>query len=214
MPRVTTVAKARKDVGTCGKCGAPIKKGDKYLWWQFAFSRKSIRCDKTECYPKARDLTRSEWAQRVADFSDRVGEIIANATDAESLSPDDIACELEEFAQEVRDFGQEQQDKFDNMPEGLQQGDTGQLLEERAQLMESAADEIEAIASTISDLTLIDVEDGSALKDFAASDAQTNVDDYGSNPDEYWDDLKAEAIESNRENILGALDELSGVSFE
>jgi len=130
MPRVITVKKARKDQGTCGKCGEPIRAGDAYRWWKFRYGGKRIRCSKPECAPGRADLTQSDFWISVYGLED---DLAAAATRED----------IEGVVEQIRELAEEQQDKLYNMPEGLQEGDTGQLLQDRAQYLEDWAQEME-----------------------------------------------------------------------
>lgn len=136
MPRVTRVAKCRVDQGTCSKCGQPIKKGDAYVWWQFAYRGASKRCAKSECYPKPADLTQSEFYGTLYGIQEQVsGDSVSSVVEAAKSA-----------AEELRTLGSECSDKLSNMPDGLQQAPTGELLQNRADECEGKADELEAAA--------------------------------------------------------------------
>ena len=205
MPRVTRVKSASKPQGKCSKCDEEIKKGDGYLWWQFAYAGKSKRCLKPACAPRAQDLTRSEWVSRCADFQDDQGALSeTDWEDAESL-----ASAIEDLAEQVRDFGSEQQDKLDNMPEGLQQGDTGQLLAERAENMESAADELQEAADTARNAELVEVSDDAAVLEWGKDDFEK-----GEFSDaEFLEFLQDKAKEHNDSQLQEALDAAQSVSI-
>lgn len=134
MPRVNRVKKARKDQGTCSKCGKAISAGDPYVWWKHKLAYGGLlrkRCSEQACYPRPSDLTLSEFQVRLCEITEAKDDLLHMA-DADSLR---------EQAEELRTLGEEQREKRENMPEGLQDSDTGQLLEERADACESAADE-------------------------------------------------------------------------
>ena len=145
MPRVNTVKKCRKSPGSCTKCGAKIPTGQPYVWWQFAYSSKTIRCSSPGCAPKASDLTRSEFYQTLYGIQE--GLDYAIQTFREDGDGSALGSALEGSAEEIRNLGEECREKYDNMPEGLQQGDTGQLLEERADACEIKADEWDVAAN-------------------------------------------------------------------
>ena len=154
MPRVTTVKKAQKAQGECGKCNAKIKEGDGYKWWKFRFGGRRVRCLKSECAPKPSDLTQSEFYGTLYDIQDSVETALDEFRNGGE--PGDLASALNDAAGQLRDLGEECQGKLDNMPEGLQQGDTGQLLENRAQECESKADELESAAGEVESIELYD----------------------------------------------------------
>lgn len=145
MPRVTTVKKARKDQGSCSKCGAKIKAGDGYRWWKFRHGGVRIRCLKSGCAPKASDLTQSEIKGTL--YSMQEGFV------AEGDSPDDIASALRDFAEEVRNEVVEGllQEKLDNIEQGM--GHTNapvyEELSSRKDELEAWCDEMESTADEI-----------------------------------------------------------------
>lgn len=137
MPKVIRVASARKDVGNCGCCGTAIKAGDPYLWFQFRFQPKQVRCSKSECAPKPVDLTRSEYQRAIYALHEN------HTFDGASL--EDLTTQKEDAVSAIEELRDETQEKLDNMPEGLQQGDTGQLLQERIDALESALSDLEGV---------------------------------------------------------------------
>ena len=206
--RVNRVKSARKPAGKCSKCGKVIGVGDPYVWWKFRFGGRYVRCGDPACYPRAQDLTRSEWVSRLADFDDARDAIAA----ASYTDPDDAASEVDSLASEVREFGEEQQEKHDNMPEGLQEGDTGQLLQERADSMSNAADELETVAQTVRDTDLIAVDDEAALKEWAE---ENGVDRGEDESEEDWlASVREDAESANSDTISEALEEIFNVSWE
>lgn len=142
MPRVNRVNKARKSQGRCGNCPTLIKVGDPYVWYKFRFGGKYVRCAKTACYPKASDLTRSEFYSQLYGIQDAVSNAMANH-DVDSLRS---------AADDLRTLGEECSEKRSNMPDQLQDSDTGSLLEERASECEDKASELESAADELEDL--------------------------------------------------------------
>lgn len=151
MPRVTTVAKARKSPGECGKCGSKIKKGHGYRWWKFRYGGRRVRCMESACSPKPSDLTQSEFYGNLYGIQEDVDAAIEAFRAGGGAS--ELAGALNDAAERLRELGQECQDKFDNMPDGLQQGDTGQLLEQRVEGCEEKADELDSAASEAESIT-------------------------------------------------------------
>lgn len=161
MPQVIRVNKARKAQPPCGRCQCELPAGSSYLYWEFRFGGKRVRCTKPECAPRRSELTQSEFYARVWDLQEQERE----ASTAEDLKKliDNLTSDLEE----IRD---EQQEKLDNMPEDLQQGSTGELLQERIDMIESALTELENV-------TLPEENDeGDALKE-KIGDALQQIDE-------------------------------------
>ena len=155
MPKVTHVAKAMKDAGTCCKCRAAIKAGEPYKWFANLIGRTSIKkkfC--ANCRVRSSDLTTSDKLSRLYAAQESIEDILTgdDFTALKAVAPDALQC----AANEAREVGQEYQESFDNMPDGLQQGDTGQRIEEMANNCESWADELE---SAINEVDGIEVDE-------------------------------------------------------
>jgi len=150
MPRVTTVVKARKDAGKCGRCNQSIKAGETYFWWSVMMGSRGvrkIRCAK--CRPRPSDLTSSDKLSRIYAAQESVEDILGGAPDNFITFRDDVVQALNDCAQEIREVGEEYGESYDNMPEGLQQGETGQRCEEMRDNCEQWADALESAAREI-----------------------------------------------------------------
>lgn len=178
MPRVTMVNKARKAQGTCGKCGAKIKKGDSYRWWRFRYGGRRVRCAKSECRPKPSDLTQSAFYGTLYDIQDSLEDAVTNR-DADGLRS---------AADELRNLGEECSSNRDNMPEGLQDSETGELLQTRAEECESRADELESAADEIEGLP-----DAAEWKEYVENE---NVEKQKDESDEDFEARVKDLIES------------------
>lgn len=108
--RIYTVAKARKDQGTCSKCGDPIWAGTAYLYWEpgFRSSYKVRRCTKASCYPRPSERESSlmqeimaamEAAEDAADAFEQTGE---DTSDLESAL-EEVQSAIENVASQYRD---------------------------------------------------------------------------------------------------------------
>ena len=141
MPKVNRIAKCRKSLGKCGKCGAVIEAGQPYLHWAFMVGGrggpKIVRCARPECAPRPADLTQSDYLRAVYGLQEE--------TFAHAKTTEDLESARDDARGQVEELQQEQQDKLDNMPEGLQQGDTGQLIQERIEACESCASELDGV---------------------------------------------------------------------
>lgn len=169
MARVKTVKESRKEV-QCGKCSDELPIGSSYRWWAFRFGGKRVRCMKSECSPRASELTNNEYMSTLLSCEERLDDAVGEFIDNGDL--DALKSEMGEVADEVDEHGQEQQGKFDGMPEGLQQGDTGQLLEQRAEACDTLAGEIRDKADELEaeDHWLIDGVIASEYRDEIGSD--------------------------------------------
>lgn len=144
MPRVTTVKKARKAQGSCGRCGDALPKGSAYRWWKFRYGGKRKRCMKPSCAPRGSDLTSSDKLSRVYAAQENLEDAIAE-WDRESVH--DLQAAAEAAAEEIREVAQEYQDSADSIRESFSESPTADECEERAQELEDWADEIESAAS-------------------------------------------------------------------
>lgn len=190
MPRVTFVKKARKAQDQCGKCGAKIKKGEAYRWWKFRYGGRRIRCGKSECAPRASDLTQSPFYGQLYDIQDSVEEAIA------TRDKDSIAEALRNAAEELRSMAEECEEKRGNMPEGLQESETGELLQTRTDECNEKADELESRADELDNEEIIEPEEWEA---YAESEGITK--DDGESDDEFEGRVR-DLIDEANENVL------------
>lgn len=187
--RVHTVERARKADPRNG-----IEVGDKYYWWKFRNRHGAGTVVKSKTYPKASQLTRSEFAGTWRSIEE----------DIEALPLDDsLHSQLQDIAARLRELADETQSKLDNMPEGLQQGDTGQLLEARVNAANEWADVIEALDEPMredADPETLEAEEGESESDLADRQAQEEQ-DAEERADEAYDEalsgLKQEALDGN-----------------
>lgn len=136
MPRVNTVAKARKAQGTCGKCGDEIGVGEGYRWIKFRHGGRHVRCMKPECRFRASDLTQSKMSAVYAaqdNAEDSIGDC-GSIEDLKSLA--------EETADAIEGVAQEYRDSADAIHEHFEVSATADECEERADALEGWADTI------------------------------------------------------------------------
>lgn len=136
MPKVIRVKKCRKSPGKCGRCGTTIEKGQPYLYWEFAYSPKSIRCAAPACSPKPKDLTRSA-------FWGTVYGIQEEKWDADNI--DDMVSRKEDVVGQLEELRDEQEEKKSNMPDSLQDGATGEILQERYDALDGVINNLEGV---------------------------------------------------------------------
>lgn len=219
MARVITVAKAQasKHPRSCYRCRKQIQPGDAYHWAAFRLGRSSTRrnwC--VDHYPKAGELTFSEYLGSLSDLEDGFTQEISGA-DAETVKD---ACQS--AAESVRELGQEQEEKRGNMPDSLQDSDTGNLLQERADACETLADELEEAASNIE--TAIDEVSTAESEVEEAQKELEELPELGEEPDEeeadewaLWDERRTKREEAEtklreaQEEVESKQDELHGV---
>lgn len=132
--KVSTVQKARKSPGSCGKCKTPIEIGMPYRWWAAFRGPKQIACMKDTCTPTQADLTGSDKLARLYAAQEAARVEIAEAEDAEAVTSALETCV--EVAREVGDEYREAADAF---------GGNGPSAE-RADNVEAWADELENAA--------------------------------------------------------------------
>ena len=191
MPRVTSVKKARKSQGECGKCPAKIKKGDPYVWWAFRFGGRRVRCAKPECYPKSSDLTQSAFYGTLYSIEETVSDAVSAYE--EGGEPGDLAEELRGAAEELRSLGEECGSSLDNMPEGLQQGDTGQMLENRRDECESKANDLESAADEAEGIELHDDWEAFAEEESLTKKEDESDEDFQSRVESAMEEANDEA---------------------
>lgn len=136
MPKVNRVEAARKSPGKCSRCGEEIAVGSPYVWWQFRFRGKTVRCGKSECRPKPADLTSSEYQKAIYAIQENKFE---------GITLDDLEAKRDDAVSDLESLRDETQEKLDNMPESLQQGNSGTLLQERVDALESAISDLENV---------------------------------------------------------------------
>lgn len=139
MPHVTTVKAARKDQGTCGRCGDPIPVGAPYVHWSFRFGGKYKRCAKPSCAPRASELTQNET--RSAAYALTEEEIAFD-------NYDDFEEAVQDYAQRILDEVLETiQEKMDNIESGFGHTDLDAYynLEEQYGEVEQWAENVERV---------------------------------------------------------------------
>jgi hypothetical protein len=144
MPRVNRVKKARKDQGSCSRCNCTIKRGDGYVWWQFRFGTKNVRCSKSECFPRASELTQSEKLSRVYAQQENVEDAIAAFRDEGDL--DNLNASVESAKDELQEVADEYRESADNIRENFPDSPTADECEEKAENLESVISDIEGFS--------------------------------------------------------------------
>jgi hypothetical protein len=197
MPRVTFVKSAQKKNPVCDVGGS-------YYWWKFRFGGKRFSLT----YPKASQLTQSEYYGRLYDLQEQV----QNAT---LENEDDFTAFRDDIASEVREIGEECTEKRDNMPEGLQDAPTGELLQERADACENAADEIDNMECPDEWQEILDLQDEHEewesrepqLDDFEASEEDGTVAEQHAVAHEEWTDDKPGEVDEPEAADLSEMDD-------
>jgi hypothetical protein len=103
MPRVMTKTKNRAGADrACGKCGEPIRPGEKYRTWSFRYGGTYFRCNRAACAPRASELTQSI-----------IGEVYsAQEAFEDSVTAESTVAEIKEAVEAVRDAAQEVADQY------------------------------------------------------------------------------------------------------
>lgn len=127
------------------------------------------RCTESACYPRASDLTTSEFLSQLYDLQDQVNKCQDGDT-------------LVDLIAEIQQLGEEQEEKLGNMPDSLQEAPTGELLQERADACTEWADELENHVCEFEEVqSLLDAslteEDEQAAKD-AVENWRTTMPEY------------------------------------
>jgi hypothetical protein len=141
--RITTVKKARKDQGECGRCHTPLPAGSAYRWWKFRYGGTHKRCMANACYPKRSELTQNEVEAMAWDIQDTTVGPVIDFEEFEELV-DDFAEQIDELVDLIRE-------KMDNIEAGF--GHTSvpayEELEERAYEAEDWADNVRGVLNDI-----------------------------------------------------------------
>lgn len=142
VARVTTVRKARKDQGKCGKCGAELPKGSAYRWWTVGFRSRYAhkRCLKPECSPRTSELESSKLAEVYAAIEAAQDDLAAQRNEAPGEQQeilDIISAAAEEFARVA--------DEYREADEQIGGGGNTEMGE-RADALEESAGELEGFS--------------------------------------------------------------------
>lgn len=138
MPRVHRVKKAAKE-WYCDRCGATVERGAPYVWWEFRFGGKRVRCGAEACRPKASELTQSAIKGAAYAIQEDYDPASCESFEALAEMRDDVA-------QAIQDIVDELQEKIDNIESGM--GNWMPIcdeLEERRGEYESWHDEVEGV---------------------------------------------------------------------
>lgn len=159
MPRVHHVKSARKENPVC-------KAGEPYYWWKFRYGGKRYSLT----YPKASQLTQSEFLGQMYDLTEQLEEF--NAEDV-----GDLEMQVEGVSSDIRSLGSEQGEKVYGMPDSLQSSPTAELLQEREAACDAWADELDNVDFTVDEKPeeWDDEEDGEWTADRSLSDVVEEV---------------------------------------
>lgn len=136
MARVTTVQRARKSPGRCGKCGKVIEVGDPYRHASPGFhAPKKIRCMDPGCYFRKSDLTSGLMADVYLAQEEAHDELDALVG---FENEEDILVILQNCADAAREAAQAYADAAEAM------GGAGEEKQERADMIESWCDDLES----------------------------------------------------------------------
>src|SRR6266446_2779494 len=112
MPQVHSVEHAKKDYPEAG-----IVKGDQYYWFKqkiMTGGRWFSRMTRTKYYPKASQLTQSDYVRSVLELQENY--------DFSGIDTfDELNSQLTSLIDEVGDLKSDQEEKLENMPESLRE---------------------------------------------------------------------------------------------
>ena len=128
MARVNRVLRSKTE-RRCEKCGAVVKVGEPYLWWQFRYGGRHERCAASSCFPRRQDLTQSDFWKQAWTIEDELSEVV----DSDGL---------EALVEEIEALADEREDAVSNMPDQLQDGSTAQA---RAEAVREWAEEARGV---------------------------------------------------------------------
>ena len=146
LARVYTTKKVRKD-WTCGKCGAPIRKGiEGRISFAVGFRGfEQTRCLKPECYPLP---------------SERESSAVASVYAAQEAADFSTAASLEDLEQMVQDVA----DACEEVASGDENNEMYEInedLQERAETVRSAGEELANWADGLGDEPVPESEEDS-----------------------------------------------------
>lgn len=151
IAKITTVTKAKKDQGKCGRCGKELPAGAPYRWFTVGFrsSYKHRRCMERACDPKNSELESSKLSEVYA--------VQENFDIAGCTTINDIEEAVHAAGDEIRTVA-------DEYTEASVNPNTGMVFnteaEERGQTLESSADELDSWAHD-EEFERCDAHDGS-----------------------------------------------------
>lgn len=169
MARTTHVKSARKDQGTCQKCGKKIRKGDPYKWvapraHRGARGYKQKRCADCPGW-RASELTSSQHLSTIYGAQEAFDDFLS---EWDRATGDDLAQALRDCAESVREASESYNESAENIESGFgHETSMSEELREKATEVESWADEIESAADDIEDFD----------EDSARSDAESEITD-------------------------------------
>jgi hypothetical protein len=204
MPRVTSVAKAQKSPGKCGKCGAEIKAGEAYKWWAFRYGGKRVRCGSCPT-PRASELTQSKMSGVFA-AQENAQDAISAFRDGSHDSADDLTSALESAAEDIRSVGEEYRESSQNIEDGFQhRTQMCDDLEEKADALDSVADELSNASSDFEDFDAENVEgidDETLMEEIPGGtecDSESGATKFIADHRAEIDKLKSEKVEAARQ---------------
>lgn len=151
MARVTTVNKARKDVGKCSRCYTEIKAGDSYRWAKPGRrGRKVFRCMAVTCRFRPSDLTTSDKLSRTYGAQECAEDDVDSWTGKDG-SVDDVKQALDTCAEEVREVAEEYRESAQNIRENISESPTADECDEKAESLDDWAQELEDAAQELED---------------------------------------------------------------
>ena len=206
--RVTTVAKARQDAGTCGKCGATLGAGSAYRWWKSRFGPKRVRCMARTCDPKPSELVTNEVTSAALGIAETTEDAIGGA---ESVG--EVNDAMEEAASNIQsDVIEACEEKMSNIESGFGHTDIPAYaeIEERKDEYESWMSAVEGWQGDDIDLTVV-VKDAEGVEwsvDYAPGD------NCFSEEDALAAVVEAEVPEASREAAVAQLREAFADALE
>ncbi|KKN32812.1 hypothetical protein LCGC14_0810030 [marine sediment metagenome] len=197
--RVTTVKKARKAQGNCGRCSDPINVGDSYRHWSFRYGGTQRRCVKPSCSPRQSELTQND----VLVMAYQIGEEHFDMTD----NPEDFDDQVTEVADTIQEILDVIEEKMSNIEDGF-----GHTEIEAYYNLEEQQSEVESWMEEVSELDGGDFEaDGDACTQCGLdeTDGYHDARDAEEHADDIFHDFEAE-VEFDSDGAIEALMEAIG----
>jgi len=160
---VKRVNKARKAQGKCGNCGKPIEVGDSYVWHQFKFGSKRVRCDSAACYFKPSELTTSDKLSRLYGAQENAEGQLDDWSREDTA---DLQAIVDEAANEIREVAEEYRESASNMEEHFPGGCPAiDECNEKGDECDGWADELDGVDFEEFDPDSVDIDDDASEED-------------------------------------------------
>lgn len=171
MARITIVQKARKDQGSCEKCGAKLGKGSSYKWCAPRAHRASAGRKRKRCLDcpswRPSETTSSQHKATIYAAQEAFEDFVGSWSPGEEDGTEDIAQALRDAGESIREAAESYRESAQAIEEGF--GHSTYVSDE----LNEKADEVEGWADTIDS----HADDFPDLEDFTTEEEVDSEDD-------------------------------------